>query len=190
MFFSIFGISVFSKEQACRMVSLEKSAPQYILKMIKNTPDIYYAEATSYSKEDEAFTFKVTDVLHGEKREAFTLTGAPQDANVAENDFGAHKSSSFWNDVITGRMTFGSDCRLNPTFQIGNRYLVFFKEPYQAKSFELVKNKKDKWFQFVFETLYPPKRVKKVAVESTPAAQTPASAPAATPPEPAAAPTN
>lgn len=173
---------------SCRIVSLEKNPVRYIYNMIKSTPDIYYAEATSYSATDEAFSFKVLDVLKGEKKKEVTVVGGQLEAGATETDFGYHKSQSFWNDITAARTTFSSDCRLTPKFQSGSRYLIFLKEPYQAKSFELVKNKGDRWYKHVYETIHPPKRVK----TETAATNT---APVATPvpesaPAPAPVPTN
>ena len=59
-----------NRSPACRMVSLEKSPQKYIQKMIKGTADVYVAEAVSYSKTDEAFTFKVIETVRGEKKES------------------------------------------------------------------------------------------------------------------------
>ncbi len=162
----------------CRIVSLEKNPTRYVYNMIKGTPDIYYAEAVSYSKEDETFTFKVIEALKGEKRSDFTALGAPLEADAVESDFGYHKAQTFWDDITAARTTFGADCRLNPKFKIGSRYLVFFKEPFQAKSFELVKNRGDRWFKHVYETIHPPKRVK-AAAASAPTVSSEAAAPQA-----------
>lgn len=145
---------------ACRIVSLEKNPANYIQKMIKTTPDIYWSEATSYSKEDEKFTFKVLETLKGEKKKSFTLHGTPSEGAEVTNDFNSHKDNVFWNNVVNGRNAFDAGCRMQINFQVGSRYLIFNKEPFQTKSFELVKTKKDKWFQHVYQTLYPPKKIK------------------------------
>ncbi|MCC2679745.1 MAG: hypothetical protein K0R29_2321 [Pseudobdellovibrio sp.] len=165
----------------CRLVSLEKNPVRYIYNMIKSTPDIYYAEATSYSTEDEAFSFKVIETFKGEKRKDFTVLGTPVDYSGEETDFGGHKAQAFWDDITTARTKIGSDCRLAPKFKTGSRYLIFFKEPYQAKSFELVKNRGDRWYKHVWETLYPPKK-KKTPVAAASATEPAATAPSAPPP--------
>ena len=168
---------------ACRIVSLEKNPTRYIYKMVKETPDIYYAEATSFSKDDESFSFKVLEVIKGEKRKDFAVLGHPLADGAVESDFGAHKAQAFWDDITTARTLFGPDCRLNPLFKIGSRYLIFYKEPFQAKSFELVKTRADRWFKHVYETIHPPKRVKsESAAGASPgeAAPAPASSPAPT----------
>lgn len=175
----------------CRIVSLEKSPSRYIYKMIKNTPDIYYAQAVSYSKEDEAFTFKILEAIKGEKRKEITVLGSLLEDDAAETDFGYHKAQNFWDDVTAARTTFGPDCRLIPKFKLGSRYLVFYKEPFQAKSFEYVKNRGDRWFKHVYETIHPPPKRVKTAIVST-SATTAASpiAPAAPPTEPLSTPEN
>ncbi|MGZ3691101.1 MAG: hypothetical protein ACXVAX_06345 [Pseudobdellovibrio sp.] len=188
---------------SCRMVSLEKNTTKYIHNLIKNSPDIYLADASEYSKENEAFTFKIVEVIHGEKKETVTVSGVPLDPtskdsdflNKNTSDFNSHKSPQFWDNIITGRTVFGSDCRLNPTFQLGRRYLLIMNEPYQTKSFELINSKRDQWYQHVVETIYPARRIKKVvaaapaspAVTSAPVAESPSSAAAAPAPPPAPA---
>jgi hypothetical protein len=169
-------ISTSAVGSACRIVSLEKNPMRYIYNMIKTTPDIYYAEATSYSKEDESFSFKVLEILKGQKRKEFSVLGNPVPDGVKENDFGGHRAQGFWEDVTTARTTFGSDCRLNPMFKIGSRYVIFLKEPYQAKSFELVKNRKDKWFEHIYEAIHPVK--KKVFTGVNPTGYPPGNLPA------------
>lgn len=176
-----FAVLVFSQLgfAKCRIVSLEKNPNRYITNMIKGTPDIYYAQAISYSAEDEAFTFKVLEAIRGEKRKEITVPGSLLDPNAVESDFGYHKAEAFWKDITAARTTFGSDCRLNPKFKVGSRYLIFYKTPYQAKSFEYVKNRGDRWFVHVWETLYPPKRVKtQTAATTAPAAAAPTAPPA------------
>lgn len=186
LFFAILVISQ-SGSAKCRIVSLEKNPARYITNMIKSTPDIYYAQAVSYSKEDETFTFKVLEAIKGEKQKEITVPGSLLDSNAVESDFGYHKAQSFWSDITAARTTFGSDCRLNPKFKIGSRYLIFYKTPYQAKSFEYVKNRGDRWFLHVWETLYPPKRVKaQTATKTNPLVTAPPTEAAETP----AAPTN
>jgi hypothetical protein len=110
-------------------------------------------------------------VLRGEKIKEFSVSGTPLDPNKQENDFGGHKAKAFWDDIVTARIEVGDDCRISPTFKVGSRYLVLFKEPFQAKSFELVKNKSDRWYKFVHETLYPPK--KKVLTDNSAPNETP-----------------
>ncbi|MBY0452964.1 MAG: hypothetical protein K2P92_08010, partial [Bdellovibrionaceae bacterium] len=152
---------------ACSLVPLEKNTSLYILNLIKNTPDIYLAEATSFSKEDETFTFKVTETIRGEKKPEITLGGQPtssltnpKDLAAATSDFGAHKEGAFWNQILFGRAPLGADCHLAPAFQVGQTYLILYKQPYQTKSFELIKSKQDRWYQYVYETFYPSKKKK------------------------------
>lgn len=153
--------------QACSLVPLEKNTSLYILNMIKNSPDIYLAEATGFSKEDETFTFKVTETVHGEKKQELTIGGVPTSSltdpkaiATATSDFGAHKEGPFWNQILIGRAPLGADCQIAPAFQVGQTYLILFKQPYQTKSFELIKSKQDRWYQYVYETYYPSKKKK------------------------------
>lgn len=156
---------------ACRMVSLEKNTPRYIRNLVKRAPGIYLADAIEYSEKDENFTFKVAEVIKGEKKEKLVVTASPLNLNSKDKafieknttDFNFHRSPQFWSDVITGRTVFSSDCRLTPTFQIGNRYLIILNEPYQTKSFELIKSRKDQWYQHVMDIVYPARRIKKSA---------------------------
>ncbi len=66
----------------CRIVSLEENPVSYIHKMIKGTPDIYYAEATTYSQEDEAMNFRVLEVLKGEKRTELSVLGGQNEKGL------------------------------------------------------------------------------------------------------------
>lgn len=174
-------LSSYKLAEACRIVPLEKNKTKYMQKLIKDTPDIYVAEAVSSVANDETVTFKVHEVVRGAKVESLTLTASILDPNDKKefvktntNDFGAHKAEIFWKDIFNGRTTFGPDCRLKPTFEIGKRYLILNKEPYQPKSFELYGSANDAWYKHVRNTLYPPKIKKKAVSEA--AAVEPASA--------------
>lgn len=153
--------------QACSMVPLEKNTSLYILNLVKKTPDIYLAEATRFSREEETFTFTVTETIHGEKRSELTLGGQPTSAlgnpkelAASNSDFGGHKEGAFWNQILFGRAPLGADCHIAPAFQVGQTYLILYKQPYQTKSFELIKSKQDRWYQYVYETYYPTKKKK------------------------------
>lgn len=146
-------------------------------KLIKDTPDIYVAEAVSAVANDETVTFKIHEVVRGAKVETLTLSANILDPNDKKefvktntNDFAGHRAEIFWKDIFNGRTTFGPDCRLKPTFEIGKRYLILNKEPYQPKSFELYRSANDAWYKHVRNTLYPPKIKKKILSAETPAA--------------------
>ena len=178
-------LSSYKLAEACRIVPLEKNKTKYLQKLIKDTPDIYVAEAVSASEGDETVTFKVSEVVRGAKVETVTLNAKLLDPNdkkdfVKNNtsDFNQHKADYFWKDIFNGRTTFGPDCRLKPTFEIGKRYLILNKEPYQPKSFELYTSANDAWYKHVRNTLYPPK-IKKKDVSTTTEA-VPAAAPEST----------
>jgi hypothetical protein len=160
--------------EACRIVPLEKNKTKYLHKLIKDTPDIYVAEAVSAVENDGTVTFKVHEVVRGAKVESLTLNAEilnPNDkkefVKTNTQDFGQHRAEIFWKDIFAGRTTFGPDCRLKPTFEIGKRYLILNKEPYQPKSFELMNSQNDAWYKHVRNTLYPPKIKKKTAASAT-----------------------
>lgn len=162
-------LSSYKLAEACRIVPLEKNKTKYMQKLIKDTPDIYVAEAVSAVANDETVTFKIHEVVRGAKVETLTLTASILDPNDKKefvktntSDFGQHKAEFFWKDIFNGRTTFGPDCRLKPTFEIGKKYLILNKEPYQPKSFELYGSANDAWYKHVRNTLYPPKIKKKV----------------------------
>ena len=162
-------LSSYKLAEACRIVPLEKNKTKYMHKLIKDTPDIYVAEAVSAVTNDETVTFKIHEVVRGAKVETLTLNASILDPNDKKdfvktntNDFAGHRSEIFWKDIFNGRTTFGPDCRLRPTFEIGKRYLILNKEPYQPKSFELYSSAADAWYKHVRNTLYPPKAKKKV----------------------------
>ncbi len=164
----IFGLLLFAPSaRACSFVPLEKNTSLYILNLIKNTPNIYLAEATGFSKEDETFTFKIVETIHGEKLQEITLGGQPtgsltdpKTVAASTSDFGAHKEGPFWNQILFGRAPLGADCHIAPAFTVGQTYLILYKQPYQTKSFELIKSKQDRWYQHVYETYYPSKKKK------------------------------
>lgn len=164
----IFGLLIRTPSaQACSLVPLEKNTSLYILNLIKKTPDIYLAEATSFSLEDETFTFKVVETIRGEKKQEITLGGQPTSSltdpkavAASTSDFGAHKEGAFWNQILFGRAPLGADCQIAPAFTVGQTYLILHKQPYQTKSFELIKSKQDRWYQYVYETFYPSKKKK------------------------------
>ena len=64
----LFSISL--PASACRMLPIEKNVERYIYDLVKGTPDIYLAEAESFSKDDESVTLKVKEVIRGEKKTA------------------------------------------------------------------------------------------------------------------------
>ena len=175
------------------MLPLEKNVDKYIYDWIKETPDIYLAEAVSANKDDESVSFKVKEVIKGEKAETVVVTGTIGTANTS--DFGTHRKEIFWNNVLEGRTGYDASCRFRAEFEIGRTYLLVMKEPFQAKSFELIKNKSDWWYFRVKEIIYLKKYrrfvVKKEkekaevrvieAVKPAEAAVAPAPAPAAEP---------
>jgi hypothetical protein len=182
--FLITLLSSYKVAEACRIVPLEKNKTKYMQKLIKDTPDIYVAEAISAVSTDETVTFKIHEVVRGAKAKTLTLTATLLDLNDKKefvktntNDFGGHRAEFFWKDIFNGRTTFGSDCRLKPTFEIGKRYLILNKEPYQPKSFELYTSANDAWYKHVRNTLYPPK-IKKKVVNSSEAPASEIAAPA------------
>ena len=151
---------------ACRMVPLEKNVDKYLFDLVKNTPDIYLAEAAAFSKDDGTVTLTVKEVLKGEKRESISVTSTL--TNTKDTDYGRHYKTSFWEKILEGRTTYGTDCRFYPTFEIGKRYLVLFQEPFQAKSFELIRSKGDLWYFRVKEIIQLKKYRKMVFSKNSP----------------------
>ncbi len=129
---------------SCRMLPLEKNVDKYLYNWVKETPDIYLAEAVSFSKEDETVSFKVKEVIKGEKNATLTVSATIGDSKTT--DYGLHRKDLFWNSILEGRTNYDAGCRFKPEFEIGRTYLVLLKEPFQAKSFELIKNKGDWWY--------------------------------------------
>lgn len=72
-------------------------------------------------------------------------------------DFNGHKNQAFWNNK-NGRMPCKDHrchCHMNHSFRKGETYLLFLAEMQGAKkSAEIIKNKQDKWYQFVKNTKY------------------------------------
>lgn len=129
---------------ACRMLPLQKNVDKYVYDWVKDTPDIYLAEATAFSKEDESVNFKVKEVIKGEKRTELSVVGSLGESKAG--DYSLHHKNIFWDSILEGRTIYDTNCRFNPVFEIGKTYLILLKEPYQAKSFELIKSKSDWWY--------------------------------------------
>jgi hypothetical protein len=175
------------------MLPLEKNVDKYVYDWIKTTPEIYLAEAVSFNADEESVSFKVKEVIKGEKTETVTVAGTLGRNNTS--DFGFHRKEVFWEGILEGRTTYNSRCRFKPEFEIGRTYLVITQEPFQAKSFELIRNKSDWWYFRVKEILqlkkyrkFVVKREKKeaapvslpVAVSAPAAVSVPATEPAIT----------
>ncbi len=79
------------------------------------------------------------------------------DVTHFSEDFNSHKDKTFWNKD-DGRMACINDrcfCHMNHTFVKGETYLLFPHELSGAKkSAEIIKNKKDQWYQYVIKTEY------------------------------------
>ena len=146
MFKILFALAMLLSVPAlsCRMLPIEKNVDKYIYDWVKSSPDIYLAEAVSFAKDEEAVSFKVKEVIKGEKVPTVSVSGSVGSANTS--DFGVHRKDGFWNSIIEGRTAYDEGCRFKPEFEIGRTYLLIMKEPFQAKSFELIKNKSDWWY--------------------------------------------
>ena len=142
---------------ACRIIPVEKNKSKYLFNLIKGSTEIYWAEAVSVSDQDETVTFKVIEVIRGEKKETVLIDGkvAPDTDAESKNDYKSHRDPKFWDSSFEGRIKFDKMCRLNPQFNIGERYLLLNKKPYQPKSFEIVKSSRDQWYQLVRNTIHP-----------------------------------
>lgn len=150
---------------ACRIIPVEKNKSKYLFNLIKGSTEIYWAEAVSVSDQDETVTFKVIEVIRGEKKDQVVFEGKTASGNENElkklkNDYNSHRDPKFWEASFEGRTQFNTMCRLSPQFTVGERYLLLDKKPYQPKSFEIVRSTKDQWYQHVRNTIYPPKKKK------------------------------
>jgi len=111
------------------------------------------------------YTFEVLTELKGNmllNDNKFTMTGL-EDGDDLRN-YNHHKDEEFWDDW-GGRMFHEpNDCKIYPTFVVGENYLIFYNKPWHAKSFELIKNPPpvdevpdpittDKWLIYVLENL-------------------------------------
>jgi hypothetical protein len=155
---SLLWIFLFSFESsACRIIPIEKNKNRHLLNLIRGSSEIYWAKAVSASEQDETVTFKVIEVMRGEKKETVVLDGKlASDTDVdSKNDYKSHRDPKFWDSSFEGRTKFDKMCRLNPQFTIGERYLILNKKPNQPKSFEIVKSSRDQWYQLVRNTIYP-----------------------------------
>lgn len=102
---------------------------------------------------DVRYTFQTQRNIKGTAGEKFTIDGVEQ----REGDLGTlndHQDARFWEGSF-GRSVHDTDCKIHPSFTLGDTYLIFLNEPYHQKSFEKIErvsgDKKDKWLAWVEE---------------------------------------
>lgn len=133
--------------------------------LVSRTSKIYWAEAVA-KKDNFEYEFKVIDDLKANRASGlldkilsflhinnyepvsgntsnFTLQG--YDRPYKSGDFNLHKDESYMTGW-QGRVEMAPDCELNPTFEVGKKYLIFFDKPYHFKAFEEVSSIDDKWY--------------------------------------------
>ena len=68
------------------------------------------------------------------------------------SDFDHHKLPEFWQQVEIGRTPLNSQCQIEMTFEIGQKYLVFtgLQHP---KAFEHIQSADDKWLDFLRKSI-------------------------------------
>jgi hypothetical protein len=104
------------------------------------------------------YRFVVLEQLAGPAQKVFTVTGGPVGGADKESTFHDHRDFAFWARG-GGRATNGTDCVVDPSFVVGNSYLVFPGPAPTWRSFEKIEmvdgrpNPDDRWLAYVRQTL-------------------------------------
>ncbi len=121
--------------------------------LIDRTPLIVLAEtvgAEEVSGTRVRYDFSVIETLKGRSAPKITLTFRRRDWTTAprDDDFDRHRDPTFWDQSAT-RQANDPDCRMNPVFFVGSRYLLFVEAPYHWRSFERITAADDRWLTTV-----------------------------------------
>lgn len=90
----------------------------------------------------KATKFELVETLWGKSEKSFSITLTPGEHE--DIDFEGHSEKSFW-DSVGGRASIEPDCEMSASFKVGEKYLLFLKQPYAFKSFEVIKSDSDQW---------------------------------------------
>lgn len=100
------------------------------------------------------YTFKTERSVKGAADAEFTIEGSAREPGNEPGTFNDHQDPSFW-ETARGRSVHDTDCRIHPSFTVGEIYLIFLDGTYHQKSFEKIERtdgeKKDKWLAWVEE---------------------------------------
>src|SRR2546426_1064209 len=121
--------------------------------LIARTATIVLADAVALEEVADRrarYRFTVVEALKGRPAADTTLTfaRAERPTSWAETDFDGHRDPRFWDRLAT-REGNDSNCRMNPVFSVGSRYLLFIEEPYHWRSFERIVASDDRWLATV-----------------------------------------
>lgn len=138
--------------------------PRHVFKppyeLIRDSRNIVLATMTGYEIRGGStiFGFEVVERLSGELPGDFKIEFdhyppkglEPGVAN--EETFDDHKHYGFWIEDIA-RTSYTPDCRITPTFEAGETYLIFSDLPFTIRSFEKIDQLDDLWLSVVRRTI-------------------------------------
>lgn len=105
--------------------------------------------ATAPADGQTEYEFEVQKRIVGPDRQRFTIVGASHQVEDPGKDFDRHSDEVFWRRG-GGRLFSGTDCKIHPTFVVGESYLAFVGPPITKRSFERIDiSGSDKWLSYV-----------------------------------------
>lgn len=142
---------------ACRAPPLRLSMS--VDEQIAEAPDVSVArvvDAVPLEDGDVEYRFIVQQRLAGPDRFTFMVKGRRRVDAGPDTSYARHTAPSFW-DHGGGRLEhdMGVDCRLHPSFAVGDSYLVFLGAPAVRRSFERIEtvdggiDRGDQWLMYV-----------------------------------------
>ena len=109
-------------------------------------------ERKKWSYKPVTYGFEVIEVIKGLKpeKDVAILGYAPRQA-MQLNDFNFHQEEKFWTED-EGRTFWEQSCANDPSFSVGEMFLLFMHITSNKKRYELIRSvKKDKWLAYVKE---------------------------------------
>ncbi|QDK45926.1 hypothetical protein DOM22_12575 [Bdellovibrio sp. ZAP7] len=158
--FNLFLLAIFNLNSAWACFAPPQSAMVPLEEMVQSNENIYVAEAVHVGRTARVpvFKFKVIETLKGKSVSTMKIEGHRAKDEKSFSDFDGHKDETFWSNNTSGRLINDPSCEVQPTFTKGTRYLIFPKQPYTYKSFEIVKTNDDKFLQKVRELVIAQKK--------------------------------
>lgn len=99
------------------------------------------------------YHLKVLEELKGKMgEEKLVIEGQPA-LSKEEGTFSHHTEKRFWENESGRSPTGRLDCKIEPRFKLGKKYLIFFNKPYHRKSFERIDDLNDQWLSTVRRNL-------------------------------------
>ena len=129
--------------------------------MIRSSSNVALATFTGHKMEGHSaiFLFRILERLSGALPVEFEIRvdhyppEALEPGFAVDKTFGDHRDYRFWNNYDIARADYSGDCKVKPTFEIGEDYLVFADSPYSIRNFEKIEKPDDLWLSVVRRTI-------------------------------------